>query len=155
MTAWPSVLHSAELGDLSDEVRRLLQDLGAGLAPRGSSIGDCMPPLDVIETDDAVEILLDVPGVTADALRVMLKGPVVLVVGVKQVSGPGAGNGGYHLVERGSGRFARAVRLTGAFDGGRVRAMLNEGELRISLPKLADRRGRGQDISVETGATRA
>jgi HSP20 family protein len=150
MTAWPSVLHSAELGDLAEDVRRLLQELGAA-GGRGTVVGDCMPPLDVIETDEAVEILMDVPGVGASAVRVLLKGSVVLIVGEKRVIGPGPGTGGYHLVERGSGRFARAVRLTGAFDGGRVRAWVAGGELRVTLPKLAERRG-GQMIPVAAGA---
>lgn len=150
MTAWPSVLHSAELGDLTDDVRRLLQELGAA-GGRGMAVGDCVPPLDVIETDEAVEILVDLPGVPASAIRVLLKGSVVLVVGEKRVVGPGPGTGGYHLVERGSGRFARAVRLTGAFDGGRVRAGLADGELRVTLPKLPDRRGTGQLIPVDSG----
>jgi len=154
MTAWPSVLHSAELGDLADDVRRLLQELGSSGSGRTAAAGDCVPPLDVIETDEAVEILLDIPGVAASSLRVLLKGSVVLLVGEKWVTGPGPGTGGYHQVERGSGRFARAVRLTGAFDGSRVRASLADGELRITLPKLADRRGTGTLIPIATGPAR-
>ncbi len=150
MTAWPSVLHSAELGDLTDDVRRLFQELGTAAGGRTTAAGDCVPPLDVIETDEAVEILLDVPGVAAEALRVLMKGSVVLIAGQKWVAGPGPGTGGYHLVERGSGRFARAVRVSGAFEGSRVRAVLADGELRITLPKLADRRGAGLVVPVET-----
>jgi HSP20 family protein len=147
MPAWPSVLHSAELGDLADDVRRLWQEL-AGPGPRGHVAGDCQPSLDVIETDDAVEVLLDVPGVAPESVRVLLKGSVVLIAGEKWVQGPGAGAGGYHLVERASGRFARAVRVSGAFDGANVRATLAEGELRVRLPKLADRRGKATVVPV-------
>jgi HSP20 family protein len=150
MTAWPSVLHAAELGDLTEDVRRLLQELGAASGGRSAAVGDCVPPLDVIETDEAVEILLDVPGVAASSLRVLMKGAVVLIAGEKWVSGPGPGTGGYHLVERGSGRFARAVRVSGAFEGSRVRATLTDGELRISVPKLADRRGTGLVVPIES-----
>jgi HSP20 family protein len=150
MTAWPSVLHSAELGDLTEDVRRLLQELGASPGSRSTAAGDCVPPLDVIETDEAVEILLDVPGVPASSLRVLVKGAVVLIAGEKWVTGPGPGTGGYHLVERGSGRFARAVRVSGAFEGSRVRATLADGELRITVPKLADRRGTGLAVPIET-----
>jgi HSP20 family protein len=147
MPAWPSVIHSAELGDLADDVRRLWQEL-AGPGPRGHVAGDCQPPLDVIETDDAVEVLLDVPGVAPESVRVLLKGPVVLIAGEKWVQGPAAGAGGYHLVERASGRFARAVRVAGAFDGASVRATISEGELRIRLPKLVDRRGQATAVPV-------
>ena len=147
MPAWPSVIHSAELGDLADDVRRLWQEL-SGPGPRGHVVGDCQPPLDVIETDDAVEVLLDVPGVLANSVRVLLKGAVVLIAGEKWVQGPASGTGGYHLVERASGRFARAVRISGAFDGANVRATIADGELRVRLPKLADRRGRPAVVPV-------
>ena len=150
MTAWPSVLHTAELGDLTEDVRRLLQELATTSSSRSTAAGDCVPPLDVIETDEAVEILLDVPGVAAASLRILLKGSVVLIAGEKWVAGPGPGTGGYHLVERGSGRFARAVRVSGAFEGSRVRATLTDGELRITLPKLADRRGAGLAVPIES-----
>jgi HSP20 family protein len=149
MPSWPSVLHTAELGDLSEDVRRLLQELGA---PGPHAAGDCVPPLDVLETDEAIEVLMDLPGVAAGSLRVLLKGGVVLVAGEKWVAGPGAGAGGYHLVERGSGRFARAVQVSGAFDGSRVKATLADGELRVTLPKLTDRRGKGRVIPVESAA---
>ena len=149
MAGWPSALLSAELGDLTEDVRRLFHELGQGGIGRGATAGDCLPPLDVLETDDSVQILMDLPGVAANAVRVLLKADVVLIAGAKWAKGPAAGTGGYHLVERGSGRFARAVRLSGAFDGARVRAVLAEGELRITLPKLAERRGRGVMVPVE------
>ena len=149
MAAWPSVLHSAELGDLTEDIRRLFQELGAASGGRAAA-GDCVPPLDVIETDEAVEILLDMPGVAASSLRVLMKGSVVLIAGEKWVAGPGPGTGGYHLVERGSGRFARAVRVSGAFEGSHVRATLIDGEMRITLPKRADRRGTGLIVPIES-----
>ena len=54
----------------------------------------------------------------------------------------------FHLVEREFGRFARAVRLTGAFDVQQGRATVRDGELTVVLPKLIDRRGRGHRIPV-------
>ena len=148
MVGWPDVLMSAELGDLADDVRRLFQELGLSSASRATATGDCVPPLDVLETDEAVQILVDIPGVRPGAVRVRLKGDVVLIAGEKWADSPGVGPGGYHLVERGSGRFARAVRVAGAFDGARVTATMSGGELRITLPKLTDRRGKRLDIAV-------
>jgi len=152
MVGWPGVLLSGELGDLTEDVRRLFQELGHGSAGRGAAAGDCVPPLDVLETDEILQILMDLPGVLANAVRVLIKGNVVLVAGEKWADSPGAGAGGYHLVERGSGRFARAVRVNGAFDGSKVRATLAGGELRITLPKLSDRRGRAIDVPVTGGS---
>jgi HSP20 family protein len=148
MVGWPSVLLSGELGDMAEDVRKLFQELGHATARGSAAVGDCVPPLDVLETDEAIQILIDLPGVPASAIKILLKGEVVLIVGEKWAGSPRVGAGGYHLVERGSGRFARAVRVSGAFDGSRVRATLAGGELRVTLPKLGERRGRGVEIPV-------
>jgi HSP20 family molecular chaperone IbpA len=54
-------------------------------------------------------------------------------------------------VEREFGRFARAVRLTGAFDIPGARASVADGELSIVLPKLIDRRDQSHRIAVAAG----
>lgn len=152
MVGWPGVLLSGELGDLAEDVRRLFQELGSQSAGRAMAAGECVPALDVLETDDSLQILMDLPGVSVSAVRVLIKGGVVLIAGEKWADSPGPGAGGYHLVERGSGRFARAVRVTGAFDGSDVRATLVGGELRITLRKLADRRGRAIEVPLTAGS---
>ena len=73
MASWPSVLISQDLGDLSEDVRRLFQELERyGGHSSAVLAGQCTPPLDVLETDEAVEIVMDVPGVTPHAVRVLL-----------------------------------------------------------------------------------
>jgi HSP20 family protein len=51
-------------------------------------------------------------------------------------------------VERSYGRFARVARLTKPCDSSQARATLVNGELRVSLPKIADRRGRTTTIQI-------
>jgi HSP20 family protein len=146
MSAWPSLLLAPEVGDLTDDVRRLFHELERdGMS--SAIVGQCTPPLDVIETDEAIEIVMDLPGVSMAAVRVMMKGEVVVIAGHKVPDGPNA-EGDYHLVERGSGRFARAVRIVPPFDGAQAAASLSNGELRIVLPKIHDRRGQGRRLSV-------
>jgi HSP20 family protein len=72
----------------------------------------------------------------------------LLIVGAKTAPKPGLA-ARFHLAERSYGRFARAIRLTGAFDSGRARAVTSAGQLRVSLPRLEDRRGRILRIPVE------
>ncbi len=148
MVGWPSVLLSGELGELADDVRRIFQELGQ--VGHAGAAGDCVPPLDVLETDGAVQILMDLPGVPVASVRVLLKGDVVLVAGEKWAESTAREPGAYHLVERGSGRFARAVRISGAFDGAKVSAILSAGELRITLPKLVERRGKAFEVPVRS-----
>jgi HSP20 family molecular chaperone IbpA len=76
----------------------------------------------------------------------------VLVVGEKERPGLGQGPASFHLVERDFGRFVRAVRVHAAVDAARARARLADGELRIALPKIQDRRGQEYLVAVETGS---
>ena len=135
-----------ELGDFSDEVRRVYLELGRAFSSE-SLAGECAPALDVYETDDALEVTVDLPGVEASAIRVISKGDSVLVAGEKTPRRPRA-ESSFHLVERGYGRFARVVRLGRACDTGNAKATLAGGELRISIPKISDRRGRAVTIAV-------
>lgn len=97
------------------------------------------PPMDVIERPDLVEIRLDLPGVPMAAIRVTAKAGVLLISGDK----PHACRGGaaFHVAERTCGRFARAVPLRLAFDAARIRATFRQGELRIEVPRIEERRG--------------
>jgi HSP20 family protein len=142
-----------ELGEFSDEVRRVYSDLGRAFGSE-SLAGECSPALDVYETDDTVEITVDVPGVDAAAVRVIAKGDSLLIAGEKSARRAG-GESSFHLVERGYGRFARVVRLGRACDTANARATLAGGELRVTVPKIADRRGRSVTITVNPSPTRS
>lgn len=108
---------------------------------------ECAPPLDVVETAAAIEIRLDVPGVGHEDLRVVFRDNLLLVAGQKS-PGATAPSSSYHLMERDFGRFARVVRLGGAFDVAAATASLSGGELRVLLPKREDRRGQVHAIPV-------
>jgi HSP20 family protein len=144
-----NLLLSSEVGDLAGDIARLFEDLDQNVRGPATPTGTCTPTLDVIETDTAVEIVVDLPGVSAREIRVLIKGGVVVIAGEKQSLGPVRGaEASFHLVERGFGRFARAVRLSGAVDAGRSDATLENGELRVVIPKIEERRGREIHVPV-------
>jgi HSP20 family protein len=146
-----SFVPTGESRELTEDIRRLFDDLAASLKHEQRAYsGECHPSLDVLETDEAIEIVVDVSGVPPGALRVLFRAGVVIVAGEKApVSSTTEQT--YHLVEREFGRFARAVRLKGAFDIQRARASAADGELTIVLPKLSERRGSGHRIRVTAG----
>ncbi|HEY1913104.1 MAG TPA: Hsp20/alpha crystallin family protein [Vicinamibacterales bacterium] len=140
------VTQPTEISDFSDEVRLIFLELGRSFGT-DSLGGECSPAIDVYETDDALEIAADLPGVTAQALRIIGKGDSVLIIGEKPARRT-RGESSFHLVERGYGRFARVVRLSLACDASKARATLVNGELRITIPKIAERRGKAISIPV-------
>ena len=99
------------------------------------------PPLDIVETEASVQILLDLPGVAAAQVDVVFSRNVLLISGEKSPATPGDDDAAYHVAERAFGRFARAIGLDGAFDAGRAVATLADGELRVVLPRVVERRG--------------
>jgi HSP20 family protein len=102
---------------------------------------ECTPPLDIIETDAAIEAILDIPGVPRDSIEIVFSRNVLLVTGHKLPAACEHRDAAFHIAERSFGRFARAIGVEGAFDAGRAAATLTDGELRIVLPRLAERRG--------------
>lgn len=143
-----SFLPSGESIELADDIRELFDDLSRNLEHgRRAYSGEYHPSLDVLETDTSVEVIVDVCGVAADAVRVLFRSGVLIVAGEKAPA-PAGEEQTFHLVERESGRFARAVRLNGAFDIQRSHATLRDGVLTVVLPKLDERRGSGHPIPV-------
>ncbi len=102
---------------------------------------ECTPPLDVVETGAAIEILIDLPGVPASAIEIVFADNVLLIAGEKLPALCEHADAGFHMAERAFGRFARAVRVDGAYDAGRAAASLSHGELRVVLPRIEERRG--------------
>jgi HSP20 family protein len=132
---------------LADDARRLLQELEREVPGAALATGECRPSLDVVDTATAVEIVMDIPGVTPNALRVSVRHNTVLVVGAK-VAPSAPHDARYHVAERSSGRFARGIRVTGSFDAGRARAVVQAGLLRVTLPRVENRRGQAIPIPV-------
>jgi HSP20 family protein len=149
-----SFVPAAETRELAGDLQDVFANLDASL-PFDQRVysGECHPALDVVETQSAVEIVVDVAGVRAEAIRVLFRGDTLIIAGEKAPAAA-ADAPTFHLVEREFGRFARAVRLTGAFDIEHARASLEAGELSIVLPRLADRRGQAHTIRVTTNADR-
>jgi HSP20 family protein len=115
--------------------------------PSAAAAGECSPPMDVLETAAGIEIVVDVPGVAAETLRILFSQGTIVVAG-RKLPGGCAHQAAFHLAERSFGRFARAVRLAGAFDAGHASATLEAGELRIVLPRIEERRGRDIHIRI-------
>ncbi len=147
---------SSDVGDVSPDVRRLFEELARQRPERRHQLtGECLPLLDVFETVDAFDLLLDLPGVPASNLRILVKAGIVIIAGEKDRPDQSArGHASFHLVERDFGRFARAVRVHAAIDAAKATATLRDGELRVRLPKLNERRGQAIMVPVTSDAVR-
>jgi HSP20 family protein len=137
-----------ERRDLPDELQRLFDSIWEGPTDRPASAADCCPPIDVIETESGIEIVVDIPGVQPDAIEIVSARNTLMIAGQKTAPACAHPEAAFHLAERSFGRFARAVRLDGAFDAGRATASFVSGELRITVPRIDERRGKEIRIPV-------
>jgi HSP20 family protein len=136
-----------EAGEFADDIRQIFHEPGRTFGLE-SLAGECRPPIDVYETDEAIQISMDLPGVSPSSVRVMIKGTSVLIAGEKTPR-RGRGDSSFHLVERAVGRFARSVKMTSPFDAAGSRATLRDGELLVTCPKIPERRNRPIEVPIE------
>src|SRR5262245_3419748 len=117
-----AVVLPLEVGEFGEDIRQIFLELGWAFGLEAIR-GECSPPVDVYETDETIEISMDLPGVDPEAVRIVVKGNAVLIAGEKAPR-RGRGDSTFHLVERGFGRFARSVRLATSIDAANARASM-------------------------------
>ena len=137
---------SASGDPIAAEIRDLLSDLASPIADDMAI--EYRPAVDVIETEAAIEIAADLPGTISDELRVVFKSGLVIIAGRKRP--PVCQHAAtFHLAERTFGRFAVGIPIVAAVDLARARATLRQGELHITLPRIAERRRGDIQIPIE------
>lgn len=143
-----------ETEDLAADIGRIFDELDRRAGRDAHHSGAVhTPPLDVLETAASIEVVVDLPGVGRQWLQVVVKHGILLIAGEKRPPDGDCRDGAaFHLVERSFGRFARAVRIDVAVDVSRTRAVLADGVLRVTFPRLAERRGRAFHVPVDTSA---
>ncbi|HEY0834473.1 MAG TPA: Hsp20/alpha crystallin family protein [Azospirillum sp.] len=103
-----------------------------------AAIGHTTPDADVIEYADAFEIVVELPGLTADEVAVTQAGGAVTVAAVK--ADPETTHCTAlvrHLAERRYGLIRRAFPLPAGIEPDAIRACLENGVLTVVLPKTA------------------
>jgi HSP20 family protein len=91
------------------------------------------PRVDIVETEDALEVLADMPGVTRDGVEVTLEQRVLSLRGRAGVSVP-EGLAPLYL-EYEPGDYERSFTLSDAVDPGGIEARVRGGVLHLRLPK--------------------
>lgn len=107
---------------------------GGGMLP--SEAGPLVADLDISETPEAVQVVLDVPGMKQSDIEVTVNDSTLTVKG-KRESEKEEKKKNYHRVERHFGEFQRRVTLPCEVDAEHVQATLKDGVLSIDLMKSA------------------
>jgi HSP20 family molecular chaperone IbpA len=92
------------------------------------------PAVDIFETEREITLLADMPGVESGAMNIDLRDNVLTLDGdVKPPEGAGEVD---VMREYRTGKYYRQFTLSQVIDQGKIDAKLNDGVLRLRLPKV-------------------
>ncbi len=105
-----------------------------------------LPPVDVTEDSGGITMLVDMPGVPRDRLNLRIDGDQLDIEGEFALPVP-QGMTASH-VEVGLSRYRRSFTLSKELDADKVSAELNQGVLRVRIPKAAHAQPRKISVNV-------
>ncbi|HEU4768183.1 MAG TPA: Hsp20/alpha crystallin family protein [Pyrinomonadaceae bacterium] len=146
-------LERLELQRLRDRVGRLFAALQEATETENPLVsGAWAPPVDLCETEKMIIVRAELPGVSADQIRIGLCNTKLRIYGEKKRRPARRRIMSYLCSERSYGKFGRIVPLRWTFSIADTKAFLKDGLLYIHLPKIEDRRGGEVVITVEEDA---
>lgn len=89
-------------------------------------------PVDIKETDDALVVEAEMPGFKRDEITVTLEGGILNISGERKTEKT---SGTEHLKERRYTRISRSFTVPSTLDDSKVDAKLEDGVLKLRLPK--------------------
>jgi len=115
--------------------------------PEQTRPGPVYPPaVDIFENDNSITVLADMPGVKAEDLTIDLRESVLTLSG--RPSSHAGPNESAVLREYLPGTFFRQFTLAQTIDQSKIDARLNDGVLRLELPKVE--KAKPRQITVKT-----
>ena len=92
------------------------------------------PLVDIFEDDEALTIVADMPGVPSENVSIDLREDVLTLTGTPSLAIPEKEE--FVLQEFETGKYFRQFRLSEVIDQANVKAKLDQGVLRVTLPKI-------------------
>jgi HSP20 family protein len=136
---------------LQREMNRLFDDALRGLPAISGveKVAALAPSMDVKETDKAIEVQTELPGVDQKDLDVTYANGVLTIKGEKKAE-KDEKKAGYHLSERSYGSFYRSVQID-EVDADKIAATFDKGVLTVTLPKLASAQATTKKVEIKAG----
>ncbi|MEM8837825.1 MAG: Hsp20/alpha crystallin family protein [Pseudomonadota bacterium] len=118
------------------------------LSGESGSLASSLASLDVRETDEAVEVCVDLPGLDEDDIQVALNQGALTIKGERKDETEDKGKD-YHRIERSYGSFSRRIALPAEIDEAGVAAVFEKGVLTVTLPKSKEAKAKERKITVK------
>ncbi|SRR5581483_9815220 len=136
------------LFEFSRELDRMLS--------RSDIVRSYIPAADVVGTDEAVTVYVDLPGLSVDDIEIELVDGALTIRGERaypyQTQTGENGAHGWMRLERGFGSFERTLQVPKGLDAEKITASIDNGVLMLHLPKPEEHKPRR--IEITTSGTR-
>jgi HSP20 family protein len=105
-----------------------------------------MPAVDIVENENGITLLADMPGVSKERLNIRVDGESLTIEGSAEVQVPEQ----IELLhsEMRTPFFRRTFTLSRELDSGKIEASLRDGVLRMHIPKSEEARPRRIEVNV-------
>jgi len=136
--------------DLQNRINGMFEDLfrGSWLTPWAEEQVQWLPTLNVSESDEAVRVTAELPGVNPKEVDISISDDLLTMRGEKKAEKEES-DSDYHRIERSYGAFSRTVRLPAVIDADKVEATFKDGILTINLPKREEAKTRRVKVEIK------
>lgn len=141
----------ADIGSVQREMERLFDDMVRGWPAVGGAMGNApqIPRIDVRDTDKALEVRADLPGMEEKDIDIRLSDNRTLVIKAERQAEEDKSGNGWHIHERSHGSFMRSIPLPCEVNADKVSADYDQGVLTITLPKAPEEQQSARRIEIK------
>ncbi|MGZ3273533.1 MAG: Hsp20/alpha crystallin family protein [Phenylobacterium sp.] len=131
----PSRSFFTPFGSLQREIDRLFDEFSTPFTG-GREAAEIRCKMDLAETQDGLELSVEVPGLEEKDVSVAVSDGLLTVSGEKKFETEQKDKK-FHFVERGYGSFARSISLPPNVKADDIKASLSKGVLKVTIPTPA------------------
>ena len=106
-----------------------------------------MPLSDLIEDKDNYRVMLDIPGVKKDEIKISFSEGVITISGERKNEKEKKGET-YHTFERSFGKFYRTFRLPIPVQENKIKAVYENGQLLLTIPKAEESKPKQIEVKI-------
>jgi HSP20 family protein len=141
-------------GPLHREIDRLFDEFSRDLAPLQQAAANLLPNIDVAETDKQIEVTVEMPGLERGDVEISLEDNVLTIRGEKRMEA-NRDDKNVYVSERAYGVFLRTIELPPGVDPSSINATMQNGVLKITIPKPANAEAKKIEVKEGGGNGRA
>ena len=140
-----------EMESLQRDMNRMFETLAT---EQGSMRQSFMPLAEMEQTDDAIHLKVEVPGMNAEDLDVQVTREAVMITGERKSKSKSEKNGMTRSEFR-YGRFNRTIPLPMPVDNNKVKGDYQDGILTLELPKLQKEEDKVTKVNIGSSSNKS